>query len=132
MVVCCKTPVLAFGFGPRKRNMTLLLLEEVCTLASIYICSQWYQGNQTHRVEEQKGSVGCWLQLRTARQKAKMRWEAGKLTKRRSEYYLLYIMLTKGNHARQIERKEKRRLGIRARKDSERNKNIITVSLLLA
>lgn len=34
-VVGCKTPALAFGFRPRERNMTLLLLEEVCTLASI-------------------------------------------------------------------------------------------------
>lgn len=34
--VGCKTPALAFGFRPREGDMTvLLLLEEVCILASI-------------------------------------------------------------------------------------------------
>lgn len=39
VVVRCKTPALAFGFRPRERNMTLVLLEEVCTFASIYMSS---------------------------------------------------------------------------------------------
>lgn len=38
-VVRCKTPALAFGFGPRERNMTVLLLEEVCAPSQAYMLS---------------------------------------------------------------------------------------------
>ncbi len=38
-VVCCKTPTLAFGFRPRERDITFLLLEKVCSFASIYMSS---------------------------------------------------------------------------------------------
>lgn len=59
-VVRCKTPVLAFGFRPGERNMTLLQLEQVCTLASIYMPSVLLRELDTQggRAERFRGVLG--------------------------------------------------------------------------